>query len=95
LYYLESNQKSDRLNKDYSHKEKSIVLIQRYTPFIRMMKRFRIIETTIRDQSFFTVEYRTHRFLFFSRWIPIMIGESLEECERKITLIVNLKLSEE
>ena len=60
-----------------------------------MMKRFRIIETTIRGESFFTVEYRTHRFLFFTHWVPILIGETFEECERKINLIVTLKLNDE
>jgi len=41
------------------------------------------------------VEYRTHRFLFFTHWVPILIGETFEECERKINLIVTLKLNDE
>jgi hypothetical protein len=71
------------------------VLFRRENPHTRLMKRFRIIETTIRGESFFTVEYRTHSFFHVGRWEPVMLGDSFEDCERKINLIVTLKLSDE
>ena len=71
------------------------MLFKQEDPYTRLMKRFRIIETTIRGESFFTVEYRTHGFFFMGRWEPIMLGDSFEDCERKINLIVTLKLSDE
>jgi hypothetical protein len=61
----------------------------------RLLKKFRIIETTLRGESFYTVEYRTLNILFFNSWTPIMVCDNFDDAVRKINLVVNLKLNEE
>lgn len=61
----------------------------------RLLKRFRIIETSIRDESFYTVEYSTFNFLYMRRWLPIMVCDDFDDAVRKINLVVNIKLNDE
>lgn len=61
----------------------------------RLLKRFRIIETSIRSESFYTVEYSTFNFLYMRRWTPIIVCDDFDEAVRKINLVVNLKLNDE
>jgi hypothetical protein len=69
------------------------VFKRKYDSLAQLKKKFRIVKTTIRGESFFTIEYSTPYFLIFREWKPIMVCEDLEDCERRINLIVALKQS--
>ena len=61
----------------------------------KLKEKFRIEERFVRNQSIFTVEYRTFKLFFLESWETIMVCEDLEDCERRINLLVNIKLNED
>ena len=70
-------------------------MFKRKSVVTKLKEKFRIEERVVRDQSIFTVEYRIFKLLFLESWETIMVCESLEDCERRINLLVNIKLNED
>lgn len=70
-------------------------MFKRKSVVTKLKEKFRIEEKIVRDQSIFTVEYRTFKLFFLESWETIMVCEDLEDCERRINLLVNIKLNED